>query len=122
MQIEILNFGSKIAIEKEMHKIGVSDAGIKLMSPKYIFFTLKLKKIRNAAANILKQEMLSLGGEAAVHEQTVNCKVQTTDILLGGTLKIYQKLIQKLKTQVAELKEIGQSIEEIIKKSSKHNI
>lgn len=86
------------------------------MSTKYIFLVIKLHQIRNASANILKQEMLSLGGEAAVHKYTVNCKVSETDVLLAGTLKIYLKLISKLKSQVLDLKQIALDLEEIIKK------
>lgn len=111
MHIEIINFKGIEEIRSEMEKIGVSKEGIALMAPKYIFYTIKLKKIRNAAGNILKQEMLSLGGEAAVHADTVNCRIQETDILLSGTLHIYQELIKKLKIQVAELKEIGKELE-----------
>lgn len=112
MNIEILEFDGIEAIKTEMRQIGVEEMGINLMAPKYIFKIIKLKYVRNAAANILKQEMLSLGGEAAVNRDTVNCKIERTDVLLAGTLKIYQRLIQKLKIQVAELKQIGEVIEE----------
>lgn len=112
MQMEIIEFDGAEEIEQEMRLIGATEMGIKLMAPKYIFKIVKLKGIRNAPANILKQEMLSLGGEAVVHRDTVNCKIATTDVLLGGTLKIYSRLAQKLKIQVAELKEIGKVLQE----------
>ncbi len=115
MKIEIVKFNGIKEIEEEMQKIGVTGMGIKLMAPKYIFKIIKLKGVRNAAANMIKQEMLSLGGEAAVHRDTVNCKVENTDVLLVGTLKVYFQLIQKLKIQVAELGEIGKEIEEKLK-------
>lgn len=111
MQIEVIQFKTVEEIKFEMTKIGVSPEGIALMWPKYIFLTLKLKDIRNVAGNILKQEMLSLGGDAALHADTVNCRIEKTDVLLGGTLRHYSQLIKKLKIQVAELKEIGREID-----------
>lgn len=110
MQIEIVDLGGIKEIENEMRNIGVTEAGVKLMASKYVFKIVKLKGVRNAMANILKQEMLSLGGEAAVHRDAVNCQIEETDVLLGGTLKIYGKLVKKLKIQVSELKEIGEQI------------
>lgn len=115
MEIEILNLGNRHEVEEQMRQIGVTEEGIALMAPKYLFKIIKLKQVRNAVANILKQEMLSLGGEAAVHKYTVNCKVEKTDVLLAGTLKIYFKLIRKLKGQVLGMTEIAQKIESQIK-------
>ena len=111
MEIDVVEFGGIEEIEDEMRRIGVHQVGIKLMSSKYIFKIIKIKAIRNAMANIIKQEMLSLGGEAAVHEDAVNCRVKETDVLLAGTVHIYKKLVQKLKMQVSELNEIADEIE-----------
>ena len=111
MKIKILCFTDAEEIKEEMQGIGASPEGIAIMAPKYIFIIIKLFGIRNTAANIIKQEMLRLGGEAAVHKDTVRHKVKNTDVLLGATLQVYNKLIQKLKIQVAELPEIGKAIQ-----------
>ena len=52
------------AAEKEMQAIGVDGAGIKIMAPKAVSRALKLKNIKPTPANIIKQEMLSIGGYA----------------------------------------------------------
>ncbi|MCS4521338.1 hypothetical protein JTS97_02945 [Clostridium botulinum] len=49
------------------------------------------------AANIIKQEILALGGDCAVNKYCINCKVETSDIILLGTKRQYKKLLQKLK-------------------------
>jgi dihydropteroate synthase len=46
-------------------------------------------------ANIIKQEMLSKGGDAAVTRGTVDASVPKTDMLLMGTEKQYQALFKK---------------------------
>ena len=111
MNVDIVKMGNIHEVKEELSEIGVTPEGIEIMAPKFIFRIVKLKNIKNVAANILKQEMLSLGGEAAVHKQTINCKIEKTDVLLGGTLKIYFKLIQKLKRQVLGLEELAKAIE-----------
>jgi hypothetical protein len=102
-------------VEEEMKKIGVEEAGIRMMLPKSIFRIVKLYHIRNAIANILKQEMLALGGEVAVNKGCINCTVEKSDVLIMGTLKQFKELTKKMYTQVSESKEIAKQIENIIK-------
>ncbi len=101
--------------EKTMNEIGVG-GGIPYMLPKTKFRLIKLHNVRNAIANILKQEILSLGGDAAVNKGTVNCTVEKTDVLLMGTIKQLKELIKKMKIQVSESKDIAVEIENIINK------
>jgi len=110
---EFVEIKTKKQAVKEMEKIGAS--GIDIMLPKSIFRVVKLHSVRNAIANIIKQEMLSIGGEAAVNKGTVNCSVPETDILLMGTLKHYDLLIRKLRIQVSESKEIAKELEEVFR-------
>jgi len=100
--------------EMVMHEIGVDKAGIKLMLPKSKFRLLRLFSVRNAMANIIKQEILSIGGEAAVHWQTCSCCVERTDVLLMGTLKHYRQLAKKMRAQPAEGKELAGMIEKAV--------
>ncbi len=48
------------------------------------------------AANALKQEMLSRGGDAVVHRDAIQGKITSCDVLLLGTPGQYGSLIQKL--------------------------
>lgn len=101
--------------EKTMKEIGVG-GGIVHMLPKTKFRLIKLQNVRNAIANILKQEMLAIGGDCAVNQGTVNCTIEKTDVLLMGTLKHYKELIKKMKIQVSESKDVAEAIENIINK------
>ena len=67
------------------------------------------------AANILKQEMLSLGGEAACTREVMALKKGQSPVLLLGTESQLQKLIIKLSYQPFGLKEIAKQIKETIK-------
>ena len=48
------------------------------------------------AANVIKQEMLSRGGDAAVHAHAIDCKVSESDVILFGTFKQVSFLADKL--------------------------
>jgi hypothetical protein len=101
--------------KKEMKKISVHSGGIKVMVPKSKFRIIKLFSVRNAMANILKEEMLSLGGEVAKHPGCVNCTVESSDILVMGTIRQLKDLIQKLKKNVSECPKIAVIIESALK-------
>ncbi len=111
-RIEIL--GDEIEVTKEMERIGVDPRGIELMAPKALFQTIKLEDVGSTAANILKQEMLSLDGDAAVARGVIDHSVDRSDVLLIGNDKNYRGLIQKLKKQPFGLDTISQEIEEVL--------
>lgn len=85
-------------IRTEMEKLEVHPAGIGLMVPKAAVLPLKLLSIRTPAANIIKQEMLSLGGDCVNPKGTINCSLDRVDVILLGNRWQYQALKQKLKT------------------------
>jgi len=99
----------------EIEKIGSSREGTRIMSPKSVFKVVKVKDIKTPAANILKQEMLSLGGESANAYQTINCRANTTDVLLMGTLAQFEVLIKKLKRHPFDLPRVAESVREALK-------
>lgn len=96
---------------REMRLLGCDKAGIEIMAPKAVFRAIKLKDIRSAAANIIKQEMLSFGGEAATAYGAVNQSVRTTDVLVFGNQKQLSLLVKKLKMHQFGLPEIAAQIE-----------
>lgn len=96
-----------------MEEIGVDRDGYLYMEPKAVFRCIRLKNIPCRSANIIKQEMLSKGGEAAVKRDALS-SVGFTDVLLMGTLKQYRLLIKKLKVQPFGLKQLANEIDQIL--------
>ena len=99
---------------QEMLKIGADPAGIKLMAPKAVCRAVKVKGIKPAAANIIKQEMLSFGGEAAAAYGAINNSVAATDVLVFGTMKQLLLLVEKLKSHQFGLPDISREIDQAI--------
>ncbi|MDN5353362.1 MAG: dihydropteroate synthase [Candidatus Cloacimonadota bacterium] len=88
----ILTINNLQTAKLELQKIGVSRRGIEAMCGKMQNLNIKLCDIEIGAANILKQEMLKLGGDAAVAAGVVEGVLQSTDVILMGNRVQLQKL------------------------------
>jgi dihydropteroate synthase len=102
----------------EMGKVGVDPTGIKLMKGKTLHYNLKVEGIDPRTANLLKQEMLSVGGDAALDKRGLDCSSSSTDALLMGTEKQFEKLFSKLE-QYPNLHPFGHSLREILRNLSR---
>lgn len=96
--------------QKEISAVGCEKAGTDIMAPKAVTRIIKLKGVRPIAANIIKQEMLSFGGEAATAYGALNHSVKTTDVLLIGTLKQLRQLVAKMKQHQFNLPQMAKEI------------
>ena len=116
----ILNINSLQDAKRELEKINVSSQGIEVMASKSIGLSIKLTNVKLGAANILKQEMLSIGGDAAVARGVVNGKLEFSDMILLGNFDKIKKLIKKLNYQtIFGLPEIKQDLLIIINRLEK---
>lgn len=115
MQPRFLDIPDLKTAREEIARVGASPVSVEIMAPKAVFRVIKVHDLTPTQANILKQEMLSKGGEAAVGDQVVNCRQQRTDAVLMGTLKQYRNVIKTLKIQPVGLKELAHQLEELLK-------
>ncbi|NTW79494.1 MAG: dihydropteroate synthase [Geobacteraceae bacterium] len=102
---------------RELRRIAVDSCGIVEMVPKMRTLCIGLSRLECRQANILKQEMLSVGGDAAVARGTVACSIKTTDCILIGTVKQLSRLIQKLKAQPFGLPELAGELNRLLEVS-----
>ena len=98
-QARVLHIATPLDAERELRCIKVDSGGIAMMSSKMLTRCVKLCGLQCRQANILKQEMLALGGDAAVARGTVACSIDHTDVILIGTVKQLHKLCSKLAPQ-----------------------
>lgn len=109
-----LRIDNLVQARKALSQIGVDESGIPYMVGKGITRVVKLEKVSPPAANILKQEMLALGGDAAVNRNLIINAVKETDVLLLGNYKQLKKLAVKLKTQPFNLKKVAESLNNLL--------
>jgi dihydropteroate synthase len=93
----------------------VDPYGIQAMLPKMFHLNIMIDGLECRVANIIKQEMLSLGGDAAVARGTVACSVTRTDVILMGTHKQIQRFADKISAQPFGLGAISEKLRGILK-------
>lgn len=113
--IKIKNLEDAVSIFK---KIGVDPYGIDAMASKTININILLESQPCKVANIIKQEMLSVGGDAAVARGSVACSVPASDILIMGTIKQILAMVIKIEKQPFGLNSIAANIRELLQNIS----
>ena len=111
----IISFRTQQELQREMEKIGPDPLGAEIMLPKGLFLAVRLEALGVAGANILKQEMLSRGGEAVLRKDIYFGGKETTDVLLLGTRRHYGELLPKLRMQpLRSLQRLADELEEAL--------
>lgn len=110
----VISFNNQRDIIRQLRDIKVDEYGIKIMSPKADFFLIKIDSVPSISANILKQEMLSLGGDVAISRQSITGRGKATACLLIGNKIQLKRLIGKLRMQPFRLDEVGRQLNTVI--------
>ncbi|KJS12132.1 MAG: dihydropteroate synthase [Peptococcaceae bacterium BRH_c8a] len=112
--IHNLSAADPAGVREELAKIGADSAGAALMETKALHRLIKIYDLSPKQANIIKQEMLGKGGDAAVTRGTVDSSVERTDVLMMGTEKQYRAVIKKLRMQPFGLARLAGQLEEML--------
>ena len=94
--LRVLSVKSPADAERELAALGLDPFSIRNMGPKMLHRTLLLEKIGSREGNILKQELLALGGDAAVGGQGAERAPAETSVILMGTEKQLRRLCADL--------------------------
>lgn len=109
-----LSVADPAGVREELAKTGADRAGAALMEAKALHRLIKIYDLTPKQANIIKQEMLSKGGDAAVARGTINVSVEKTDALMMGTEKQFRAVIKKLRMQPFGLARLADRLEEVL--------
>ena len=101
-------------INKYLKELGVEGGGIKIMSKKAELLFIKIKELKTPAANILKQDALSVGADLAVPSGVITCQKPYYDCLLIGTKRQLEYLAKKELAQPFGLKQVAKEIRELL--------
>lgn len=100
--------------KRALAQIGADPGGIALMAGKPLGRAVKLEGVPLRVAHILKQEMLSAGGDAAVHRNVIINAIDATDVLLLGTTRQLDHVAGKLLAQPFGLKDVAKSLKKVL--------
>ncbi len=122
MQVELLSNG--IDKQRYLKELGVDSGGISILALKATHHTVYIRDLHVGAANILKQDALSVGADLAVPRGTVMAKTPYVDCILIATSRELEALSKKELAQPFGLKDVAKKLQEIlkIKKPSKVEI
>jgi len=114
--MRILKVNGNKELKDLMRSIKVDPYGIRIMMPKAASHLIKIDSISNIAANILKQEMLSLGADAAIARDALTGKSRQSDCLLIGNLSQLRALSLKLARQPFGLNKLAGDLSVLLKR------
>ncbi len=110
----LLELNDMESMKQAFEVVGPDPLGQKKMSAKAQILPFYVREVECPAANILKQQMLSLGGEAAVARWAVNLGREKTDVLLLGTRKHYTELAKSIVHQPWGLKDLAARVKAVL--------
>lgn len=104
--------------KKFYENLGCDNGGISILSKKSKLHTLYIKNMHVGAANILKQDALSIGADLAVPSGVIIAKDKFVDAVLIGTTKHFETLARKELAQPFGLKELAKSLKDYVKEQN----
>lgn len=110
MQVEKLS--NSIDAKNYLKNLGVDGGGLEILASKMKHHTLYIRDLHVGAANILKQDALSIGADLAVPRGTVVAATRHVDCILIATEKQLQILSKKELAQPFGLKELAKKLKE----------
>ncbi len=117
--LRLIPAGSINALKRRLRDAGVSGEGVEIMADKAEVFAIRVENVSAEAANILKQQLLSLGGDAAVHRDVISGSPDSSTAYLIADRARFSRLHDKLKGQPFGLVEVG---EEVSRLASAHKV
>jgi dihydropteroate synthase len=114
-EIQILHLTCEEEALEALKKVEVDPHGIQAILSKMLHLNILIDSLECRVANMIKQEMLSLGGDAAVARGTDACSIARTDVILMGTHKQMQRFADEISAQPFALGAISVRLREILK-------
>lgn len=106
---------SDAAFENHLAQAGVDPEGIRIMKSKARNLIIRVDNVSAPAANIIKQQLLSLGGDAAVHRDAITGRSEKSTVYIIADERRLAILTEKFKNQPFDLPVLGTEIERLLR-------
>jgi dihydropteroate synthase len=97
--VRLLSLANQADLQTELRRIGADELSWPIFRAKSRTVAVRIDGLSTAAANILKQTVLSCGGDCAVNRAIVSGRVRQTDAVLFVTMRQLSALAGRLKYQ-----------------------
>ncbi len=112
--MHIYQLGNITDKKAALKTLGVESAGVSIMAKKMELFYFFIKDLKTPAANILKQDALSIGADLAVPGGVILCEKPAYDCILIGTKKHMEILSKKELAQPFGLKTLANELKKFL--------
>jgi len=110
----VYKLGSMTDKKAALKALDVESGGVGIMAKKMELLYFFIKDLKTPAANILKQDSLSIGAELAVPSGVILCEKPTYDCILIGTRKHMETLAKKELAQPFGLKVLAGELKKFL--------
>jgi len=110
----VYKLGSISDKKAALKALGVESGGVGIMAKKMELLYFFIKDLKTPAANILKQDALSIGAELAVPGGVILCEKPVYDCILIGTRKHMETLSKKELAQPFGLKSLATELKKFL--------
>ncbi len=115
MEVEVLDgLGFSQDLGEVLRRTGVDELGFPALCKKGSFRILAAHNLSSMEALIVKQEMLSRGGDAAIPRLALRCDPHPQEVLILGTAHQIAGLVKNLKGQPFRLSQLAGLIQEAL--------
>ncbi len=114
-ETRVLSGSNRIDIHRKLRDMGCQERGVEIMGPKAIHRSVYARNLDPRAANIVKQEFLATGGEAAVPWKALDLSEDNSEIIMMGTLTQFNIALKKLDEQPFKLPILADEVRDALK-------
>lgn len=107
----VLHLNNEYEIRRELNNIKADKKAYDILIQKMVFLHIKLEQVDTRAANMLKQYLRSIGGEAVISKEAYSFTERTTDVLLSASKETFRLLTKKLSSLPYGLGKISKELE-----------
>ncbi|MDH5464543.1 MAG: dihydropteroate synthase [Thiovulaceae bacterium] len=111
--MRVYELNKDINASRALEKLDVDKGGRTILASKMQYHLIKIEKLHVGAANILKQDALSIGADLAVPKGVILCEKEYVDAILMATTKQLKTLSRKELAQPFGLKKLAKSLQNI---------
>ncbi len=113
--LRLISSRSRQTVEEHLRRAGVDPEGVAIMADKAEGLVIRVDGVPAAAANIVKQQLLSIGGDAAVHRDVITGRPPTSTLYIFTDKRRIPMLAERLSYQPFGLAELSEEIANLVK-------
>jgi len=112
--LRLISSRSRHTIEEYLRDAGVDPEGVAIMADKAEGLVIRIDGVPAAAANIIKQQLLSIGGDAAVHRDVITGRPSASTVYIFTDRRRIPMLSERLSYQPFGLAGLSGEITKLI--------